>query len=112
MSTQNGPMVVRRLAGDVRARTQNGPLVVELDGRRWQGAGLDAETSNGPLVLEVPDGYSAQLETGTINGPMIVGFPVTVQGRIGRSRLHTTLGGGGPPVRAVTTNGPATIRRS
>lgn len=112
LATANGPLTVRRLAGDVRARTRNGPLFVELDGARWSGAGLDAETANGPLDLVVPDRYSARLEAGTINGPMMVGFPVTVQGRIGRSRLSTTLGEGGPLIRAVTTNGPATLRRN
>ncbi len=110
----NGPLALDNVGGDVRARAQNGPLSVVLTGARWDGGGLDASTVNGPLTLDVPDGYNAQLVTGTRNGPMNIGFPVTVQGRIGagsRSHLETTLGSGGPTVRAVTTNGPATIRR-
>ena len=56
--------------------------------------------------------YNAELETGTVNGPMSIDFPMTVtlQGRIGRS-LTTTLGSGGPPVRVTTQNGPLTVRR-
>ena len=111
----NGPMSLEHLAGDVRARTENGPLHVELMGTAWDGTGLIAETTNGPVVIEVPDGYNAELETGTINGPMEVGFPVMVEGRIGGGagrRLHTTLGRGGAPIRAITTNGPAVLRRS
>ncbi len=75
--------------------------------------GLDAETTNGPVNLAIPESYSARLEFGTVNGPMSVGFPVTVtiQGRVGR-RITTTLGAGGAPVRAVTTNGPVEIRRN
>ena len=114
LDAQNGPLDLNSVAGDVQAHAQNGPLHVTLAGTRWEGAGLDAETQNGPLVLEVPDGYNAQLETGTVNGPMDIGFPVTVQGRIGvgsRRRITTTLGSGGPTVRAVTTNGPAVIRK-
>jgi hypothetical protein len=110
----NGPLALDNVGGDVHARAQNGPLSVVLTGTRWDGAGLDASTVNGPLTLDVPEGYNAQLVTGTRNGPMHLGFPVTVQGRIGagsRSHLETTLGGGGPTIRAVTTNGPATIRR-
>jgi DUF4097 and DUF4098 domain-containing protein YvlB len=106
----NGPITLRQLAGDVRARTTNGPISVSLDGARWQGTGLDAQTTNGPVTISVPEGYSAHLEAGTENGPMSVGFPVTVQGRIGR-RISADLGGGGPTVRAVTTNGPVTLRR-
>lgn len=113
LDVQNGPLSLQHLGGDVRARAQNGPLHVELSGTRWEGTGLDASTSNGPIVLEVPENYNAELETGTVNGPMEVGFPVTVQGRFGgrNRRLTTTLGSGGPMIRAVTTNGPAVIRR-
>ena len=114
LEAQNGPLSLENIGGDVQARAQNGPLHVSLTGTRWEGTGLNAETQNGPLVLEVPEGYNAELETGTINGPLDIGFPVMVQGRIGmgsRRRLTTTLGTGGTRIRAVTTNGPAVIRR-
>jgi hypothetical protein len=114
LTVVNGPLSLDNVGGDVRARAQNGPLSVVLTGTRWEGAGLDAETVNGPLMLEVPDGYNARLVTGTRNGPMDLGFPLTVQGSIGagsRRHLETTLGSGGVTIRAVTTNGPATIRR-
>src|SRR5690606_23477122 len=95
-----------------RARTQNGPLTVRLTGSTWSGAGLDAEASNGPVTLYVPDGYSANLETGTINGPLSSDVPLTIT-RLGRrSHIDTVLGSGGPRVRVVTTNGPVSIRRS
>jgi hypothetical protein len=110
--TRNGPLSLDGLAGDVRGRTTNGPLTVKLSGAHWDGAGIDAETRNGPLTLEVPEGYSAELETGTVRGPLNVGFPITVTLSGRRSdRIETTLGSGGPPVRVVTTNGPATVRR-
>ena len=113
LDVHNGPLSLQHLGGDVRARAQNGPLHVELIGTRWDGVGLDASTQNGPIVLEVPEGYNAELETGTVNGPMEFGFPVTVQGRFGgrNRRLNTRLGTGGPQIRAVTTNGPAVLRR-
>src|ERR687892_274805 len=86
----NGPISLRDLAGDVRARAQNGPITIRLTGSRWRGAGLDAETQN---------------------GPMSIGFPITVQGRGLESRITTTLGSGGPTIRARTHNGPLAIRR-
>ena len=102
----NGPISLRELAGDVRARAQNGPISITLGGSRWKGAGLDAETHNGPMVLYVPEGYNAHLETGTTNGPMSIGFPITVVGRSLQQRITTTLGDGGPTIRARTQNGP------
>jgi hypothetical protein len=106
----NGPLALARVGGDVHGRTTNGPLVVRLGGTKWEGAGLDAETSNGPVMLSVPGSYSAHLVAGTVNGPMELDIPITLQGKIGR-RIETDLGSGGAPVRAVTTNGPLVVRR-
>ena len=110
LTAVNGPLALDAVSGDVRARTTNGPLRVTLEGRRWEGTGLDAETTNGPVVLSIPRSYSAHLETGTVNGPMSIDFPITVQGRL-RNRLSVDIGSGGAPVRVVTTNGPVTVRR-
>ncbi|NUO63606.1 MAG: hypothetical protein HOQ11_03985 [Gemmatimonadaceae bacterium] len=106
----NGPVSVYDMSGDVTGRTQNGPITAELRGSKWNGRGLDLETQNGPVTLRIADGYNAHLETGTVNGPMRFDFPVTVQGRITK-RLSVDLGSGGPTIRAVTTNGPVTVRR-
>lgn len=112
LETQNGPLSLYGVAGDVHASALNGPLTVELLGTKWDGAGLDARTQNGPAELQIPDNYNAKIEFGTVNGPMDVGFPmtVTISGRV-KDRISTTLGSGGPPIRVVTTNGPMTVRR-
>ena len=107
----NGGVHLEQVSGDVEGRTTNGGLDIALDGSRWDGSGLDVETTNGGVVLRVPEGYSADLETGTVNGGIEVDFPVRVQGRVGR-RLTTTLGDGGPRVRAMTTNGGVQILRA
>ena len=113
LTAHNGPVSLSGVGGDVHARTTNGPLDIDLTGARWEGTGLDAETTNGPVNLAIPESYSAQLEFGTVNGPMTVGFPltVTIEGRVGR-RIVTKLGAGGAPIRVVTTNGPVEIRRN
>jgi DUF4097 and DUF4098 domain-containing protein YvlB len=107
----NGGAHLTRLAGRVDGHTTNGGLSIELAGNRWEGGELNAETTNGGVHLSVPDGYSAQLETGTVNGHINIDFPVTVQGDI-RRHMSVTLGSGGPRVRAVTTNGGVTIKRA
>jgi hypothetical protein len=109
LRTENGPIELSSVGGNVNARTQNGPLEVTLTGSRWAGKGLDAETENGPVELTLPSSYAAHLETGTVNGPMSISFPITVQGHIDTKRLSMDVGGGGPTVRVVTTNGPVTV---
>lgn len=106
----NGGVHLTDIGGDVRGSTTNGGLHVELSGAEWEGEGLDVETTNGGVTLRVPEGYSARLETGTVNGGIELDFPITVQGRLGR-QLTTTLGDGGPTIRATTTNGGVKIQR-
>ena len=110
LDTQNGGIYLQSVNGDVVAETMNGGLHIELTGDRWEGKGLDANTTNGGVHLRVPDGYSAHLETGTLNGGVDIDFPVTVRGRIGR-RISTELGKGGATVRATTTNGGVRVTR-
>jgi len=107
----NGPIELDGVGGDVHARARNGPLEITLGGTHWDGAGLDAETQNGPVDLSVPAQYAAHLETSTVNGPMQIDFPITLQGRIDPRRIAIDLGGGGSPVRVVTTNGPVSVRK-
>lgn len=112
VEAQNGPISLEDLSGDVTARADNGPITVRLAGRRWSGEGLDAETRNGPVSLEVPEDYSATLETGTVHGPARIDLGPTEGTRISLGgRLTTRLGEGGATVRVVTTNGPITVRR-
>ena len=108
--TTNGGVTLRNLGGDVRGETRNGGLNVTLTGDRWEGAGLDVETRNGGVRMLVPERYSAELETGTVNGRVRIDFPITVSGSLDRS-LRTTLGSGGARVRAVTRNGGIRIER-
>jgi hypothetical protein len=110
METLNGGIHLDAVNGDVVAETTNGGLHVALDGDGWRGKGLDATTTNGGVHVTVPSGYSAHLETGTVNGGVDIDFPVTVQGKLGR-RITTDLGRGGPTVRLITTNGGVQIRR-
>jgi DUF4097 and DUF4098 domain-containing protein YvlB len=110
LETVNGGLSLVDVAGDVRGRTTNGGVTAQLTGDRWVGAGLNLRTSNGGVTLYVPENYSARLETGTVNGGMNIGFPITVQGSFDR-RISTQLGNGGAPVSVTTTNGGVTLRR-
>lgn len=109
--TRNGGLSLAALAGDVRARTVNGGVDVRLRGDRWEGEGLDVETKNGGVRVEVPSGYSAELEAGTINGRVSSDLPGRSASRSRARDLRTTLGNGGARVRARTTNGGVRITR-
>ena len=107
----NGGLSLTNVGGDLRGDTTNGGVTVSLAGDHWDGTGLDVETRNGGIRLTLPKGYSAELETRTTHGGFTIDFPVPVQGSLNGRHFTTTLGSGGPKVRAITTNGGVTIRQ-
>jgi len=109
-ATTNGGLRLNQLGGDVKARTTNGGLHVTLSGTTWSGEGLDAQTTNGGVHLEVPRGYNAHLETGTVNGRITSDIDLPSSRRT--RTVSMDLGRGGPPIRAVTTNGGVRIHRN
>ena len=106
----NGGVVLKRVGGAVHGSTTNGGLVIELNGDRWDGEALDVSTTNGGVIMAVPENYSANLQTGTVNGGVTVDFPVTVQGRVTK-QIAVNLGSGGALVKAMTTNGGVHLKR-
>jgi hypothetical protein len=120
LRAHNGPLNLTELSGKVTARTQNGPVNVRLTGRRWSGEGLDAETVNGPVSVRMPEGYAAHLEARTVHGPVSVPRALRPaderrpgdRGWRAGVDINTPINGGGPRIRAVTTNGPVSISES
>jgi Putative adhesin len=110
LKTTNGGLKLSHVGGDVEGRTTNGGIDATLEGTGWQGNGLDLQTTNGGVKLTLPDNYNAHLETATTNGHISVDFPVTIQGKLGRS-LSTDLGSGGATIRLQTSNGGVKITR-
>jgi hypothetical protein len=110
--TDNGGVKLSDLAGNVRGSTTNGGLTVALNGRGWDGDGIDVTTTNGGVTLAIPEGYNAQLEARTSNGGFRTDYPLTITGELNMRRgINTTLGSGGAPVRVRTTNGGVKIDR-
>lgn len=111
-SALNGGVVLKGVGGAVRGSTTNGGLVVQLSGDRWDGDSLDVSTTNGGVIISVPENYSANLQTGTVNGSVSTDFPVTLQGGRINKQIALSLGSGGATVKAMTTNGGVHLKRA
>ena len=103
-NTVNGGVSLASLGGQVKGETTNGGIDITLTGSQWQGRGLDVSTTNGGIHWKLPRTYSAQLYTSTNMGGIHTGLPVTKTGMF-HKEVTASLGQGGAPVRAVTTNG-------
>ena len=113
--TLNGGVSLRRVGGTVRGSTTNGGVHVELAGARWDGEELNVKTTNGGVNIQMPNNYSAHLETSTVNGNVSSDFPMNVplteRGRMPKD-ISVDLGSGGSPIRVTTTNGGVRVGRS
>lgn len=112
----NGGISLNDVAGSVRARTTNGGVSVALAGDAWDGEGLDVESTNGGISISLPSNYSAELSAETQMGRISTdGLSLRNEqrerGRWTGDELRATLGRGGAPLRAVTTNGGVSIRQ-
>ena len=109
----NGGVSLANLGGKVAGHTVNGGLSIVLSGKQWAGTGLDVETTNGGISWLLPRDYSAQLFTSTNVGSISSSgsLPVTKTGLLHRE-ISTTLGQGGAPLRAVTTNGGISVQQA
>ena len=113
LNAQNGPITWRGGSGKQSVRTQNGPITLELDGKTWNGTGLEAHAENGPVTVKVPAGF----QTGMIiesdgHGPFSCHSSVCGEGRktwedSGEKRIE--FGTGPTLIRVSTVNGPVSV---
>ena len=113
LSAENGPVSLEENSGKQRVHTQNGPITIDLDGKNWSGAGLEAHATNGPVSLRVPAGYqSGVVLESDGNGPFSCRASVCNEGRKTWDEEHKRVEfGSGPTVIHVSTvNGPVSVR--
>ena len=103
-NTTNGGVELTDVAGDVKGETTNGGLDIKLSGRRWVGAGLNAQTTNGGVELALPKDYGAHLEASTVNGGFEIEPAIVMQGKM-KNSISGDIGGGGPTLKLDTVNG-------
>jgi DUF4097 and DUF4098 domain-containing protein YvlB len=110
-SAMNGGISLNEVAGDVRGRTTNGGVNVNLSGTSWKGKGLDLQTTNGGVRLSMPQNFAAHLEASTVNGGFRSDLDLSVKLKDMRRgvNINSNINGGGAPIRVVTTNGGVVI---
>jgi hypothetical protein len=107
--TTNGGVRGRGLRGAVRAETTNGG--VDLDVAAVAEGGIDVSTTNGGVKLALPADAKADVSASCVNGGVDAGDLELEPVESSRRRLEGRLNGGGPRVRAETTNGGVSFRR-
>jgi hypothetical protein len=113
LSAENGPVSLEANSGKLKVDTHNGPITIDLDGKGWNGAGLEAHAMNGPVTLRVPSGYqSGVVLESDGHGPFSCRASVCGEGRKTWDDEHRRVEfGSGPTVVHISTeNGPVSVR--
>lgn len=109
-SSGNGRITVETSEGPVKASTGNGSIDVRMASLRGV-EDMEFSSGNGRVTVRLPADFAGRLDLGTGRGDAYSDFPITVQGRLQRSRLQGTVGSGGPTVRLRSGNGDVEVRR-
>ncbi len=104
----NGSIRASGLARDTRIESVNGSITAEF-ASLGNVRSVDLESVNGRIDLTIPKGASARIEARTTNGRTSV-EPAIKLSETGRRRLSGEIGsGGGPLLKAETTNGSVAL---
>ena len=115
VSAQNGPISLEGSSGNVRIRTENGPISVNLDGANWNGSGLSADANNGPVTLRVPSGFQSSFVVESTNhAPMSCRASICESARKTWDDEHHRIEYGSSPalVHLSTVNGPVSVEEA
>jgi hypothetical protein len=109
-SSGNGDVSVATSLGPVSASSGNGTLDISMDVLRGPER-MEFSTGNGRIRLTVPSNFAAEIDANSSSGDVVSDFPITLTGRLSKSRMRGTINGGGARVRLTTGNGQIELRR-
>lgn len=125
LGTSGGGITVNSLTGSLKAGTSGGPIRIEgVTGRavahtsggsihaafaKGNNQGGDLSTSGGSILASLDPAANLDIDASTSGGSVSTDLPLRVQGTISHSKLHGTLGSGGPTLQLRTSGGSIQI---
>lgn len=100
--TSGGNIYLESVTGEVTAKTSGGNIKLTIN-NPFQG--LYASTSGGTITCYMEEDLNADLYARTSGGSVTVDFPVTVQGKVSRSKIEGKVNDGGPEMNLRTSGG-------
>ncbi len=110
LNTHNGSVICREISGDTQLKTHNGNVKVYYSEAAPSVCNISLITYNGGIDLATPSNFSGEVEASTHNGSINTDLPITVVGKISKSKLTGTIGTGQGKLHLETHNGSIGIR--
>jgi DUF4097 and DUF4098 domain-containing protein YvlB len=109
-SSVSGDVRMERLrASGVRASSVSGNVFVLVDTLLGSGD-LRFSSVSGDVTAELPKGIDADVTMRSVSGQLDSEFPLTLNGRMSRSRLEARIGRGGRQLEVSTVSGDVRLR--
>ncbi len=102
-STSGGPIRIDGVSGRVNAHTSGGSINATL--ARGNNQGGELGTSGGSISVNLDPSANLNIDASTSGGSVSTDLKVSVIGTISHSKLHGTLGSGGPTLALHTSGG-------
>ena len=111
-SSGNGRVRVSTSQGPVRANSGNGSVEVRMASIEGT-EDMRFSSGNGRVVVYLPGDFDGSIDLSTGHGEAYTDFPVTISGRLQKSRIQGVVGSGqGPKVRLSSGNGDVEVRKN
>jgi DUF4097 and DUF4098 domain-containing protein YvlB len=108
--THNGAVVCQDISGDTKLRSHNGRIKASYSESAPPVCDISLISHNGGIDLTAPPDYSAVVEVSTHNGSIDTNLPITLIGKISKSKLKGKIGKGEGKLYIETHNGSIDIR--
>jgi hypothetical protein len=108
--THNGAVTCGDISGSTQLKSHNGSIKAFYTDTAPAVCDISIVTYNGGIELKTPPGFSAHVEASTHNGSINTNLPITVSGKISKSKLTGTIGAGEGQLHLETHNGSIRIR--
>ncbi len=110
LTTHNGEVNCQQISGDTRLRTHNGGVDVVYSEEAPSICDVSIVTHNGGIDFTSPPDFSARVDASTHNGSVHTDLPITVTGKVSKSKLTGTIGKGEGKLHLETHNGSIKVR--
>jgi hypothetical protein len=107
VSTSGGSIKVQEVAGDLSASTSGGSISAYISKQPQSDCRLS--TSGGGINVHLVKGVNLNVDASTSGGHVSTDFPVTVQGKLEKSKLQGKINNGGPELHLRTSGGSINI---
>jgi len=110
LRTHNGSVICRQISGDTQLKTHNGNVKVYYSEAAPSVCNISLITYNGGIELTTPSNFSGEVDASTHNGSIRTDLPITVVGKVSKSKLTGKIGEGQGKLHLSTHNGSIRIK--